>query len=243
MASFFAVEGTVTSIGDLRHGKSGKNYIRLELKINTNEILPAIAFEQIAEKINKEVHVGTYVVISGSVHGTKGNLNARYFDVSLYISHLVSLGHQEQTERSTNKRTNNSVYRNNNTTANSSFANSKNDESTNNVTQELAKREHKLEEKANSTSRENNASTYVKSVKNNANLIEKGNKNSKISKMQSVDNAKDTLNNIDDESSSLFSSDSVKPNNQKSTDEPNSPSNADYYNFDFNFEDNDSFFK
>lgn len=229
MASFFAVEGTVTSIGDLRHGKSGKNYIRLELKINTNEILPAIAFEQIAEKINKEVHVGTYVVISGSVHGTKENLNARYFDVSLYISHLVSLGHQEQTERSTNKRTNNSVYRNNNTTANSSFANSKNDESANNVTQELAKREHKLEEKANSTSR-----------KNSANFIEKGNKNSKI---QSVGIVKDKLNNLSDGNSSLFSSDSVKPNNQKSTDDPNSPSNTDYHNFDFNFEDNDSFFK
>lgn len=229
MASFFAVEGTVTSIGDLRHGKSGKNYIRLELKINTNEILPAIAFEQIAEKINKEVHVGTYVVISGSVHGTKENLNARYFDVSLYISHLVSLGHQEQTERSTNKRTNNSVYRNNNTTANSSFANSKNDESANNVTQELAKREHKLEEKANSTSR-----------KNSANFIEKGNKNSKI---QSDGNVKDKLNNLSDGNSSLFSSDSVKPNNQKSTDDPNSPSNTDYHNFDFNFEDNDSFFK
>lgn len=240
MASFFAVEGTVTSIGDLRHGKSGKNYIRLELKINTNEILPAIAFEQIAEKINKEVHVGTYVVISGSVHGTKENLNARYFDVSLYISHLVSLGHQEQTERSTNKRTNNSVYRNNNTTANSSFANSKNDESANNVTQELAKREHKLEEKANSTSRKNNASTYVKSVKNNANFIEKGNKNSKI---QSDGNVKDKLNNLSDGNSSLFSSDSVKPNNQKSTDDPNSPSNTDYHNLDFNFEDNDSFFK
>lgn len=229
MASFFAVEGTVTSIGDLRHGKSGKNYIRLELKINTNEILPAIAFEQIAEKINKEVHVGTYVVISGSVHGTKENLNARYFDVSLYISHLVSLGHQEQTERSTNKRTNNSVYRNNNTTANSSFANSKNDESASNVTQELAKREHKLEEKANSTSR-----------KNSANFIEKGNKNSKI---QSDGNVKDKLNNLSDGNSSLFSSDSVKPNNQKSTDDPNSPSNTDYHNFDFNFEDNDSFFK
>lgn len=240
MASFFAVEGTVTSIGDLRHGKSGKNYIRLELKINTNEILPAIAFEQIAEKINKEIHVGTYVVISGSVHGTKENLNTRYFDVSLYISHLVSLGHQEQTERSTNKRTNNSVYRNNNTTANSSFANSKNAKSANNVKQELAKREHKLEEKANSTSRKNNASTYVKSVKNNANFIEKGNKNSKI---QSDVNVKDKLNNLSDGNSSLFSSDSVKPNNQKSTDDPNSPSNTDYHNFDFNFEDNDSFFK
>lgn len=236
MASFFAVEGTVTSIGDLRHGKSGKNYIRLELKINTNEILPAIAFEQIAEKINKEVHVGTYVVISGSVHGTKGNLNARYFDVSLYISHLVSLGHQEQTERSTNKRTNSSEYTNNNITVNSSFANSKNAKSVSNVTQELAEREHQLEEKANSTGKQNNTT----SIKNNANFIEKGNKNSKI---QSDDNAKSTLNNAGDENSSLFSSDSVKPNNQKSTDEPNSSSNADYYNFDFNFEDNDSFFK
>lgn len=236
MASFFAVEGTVTSIGDLRHGKSGKNYIRLELKINTNEILPAIAFEQIAEKINKEVHVGTYVVISGSVHGTKENLNTRYFDVSLYISNLVSLGHQEQTERSTNKRNNNSVYRNN-TTENSSFANSKNAKSINNVTQELAKREHKLEEKANSASIKNNAATYIK---NNANFIEKGNKNSKI---QSDDNAKDKLNNLNDGNSSPFSSDSIKSNNQKSTDEPNSPSNTDYYNFDFNFEDNDSFFK
>ena len=37
MASFFAVEGTVTSISDLRRGKTGRNYIRLELKINTNE--------------------------------------------------------------------------------------------------------------------------------------------------------------------------------------------------------------
>lgn len=240
MASFFAVEGTVTSIGDLRHGKSGKNYIRLELKINTNEILPAIAFEQIAEKINKEVHVGTYVVISGSVHGTKENLNTRYFDVSLYISNLVSLGHQEQTERSTNKRNNNSVYRNNNTTENSSFANSKNAKSINNVTQELAKREHKLEEKANSASIKNNDATYIKSVKNNANFIEKGNKNSKI---QSDDNAKDKLNNLNDGNSSPFSSDSIKSNNRKSTDEPNSPSNTDYYNFDFNFEDNDSFFK
>lgn len=240
MASFFAVEGTVTSIGDLRHGKSGKNYIRLELKINTNEILPAIAFEQIAEKINKEVHVGTYVVISGSVHGTKENLNTRYFDVSLYISNLVSLGHQEQTESSTNKRNNNSVYRNNNTTENSSFANSKNAKSINNVTQELAKREHKLEEKANSASIKNNDATYIKSVKNNANFIEKGNKNSKI---QSDDNAKDKLNNLNDGNSSPFSSESIKSNTQKSTDEPNSPSNTDYYNFDFNFEDNDSFFK
>lgn len=239
MASFFAVEGTVTSISDLRRGKTGRNYIRLELKINTNEILPAIAFEQIAEKINKEVHVGTYVVISGSVHGTKENLNTRYFDVSLYISNLVILDHQEQTERSTNKRTNSSEHTNNDITVNSSFANSKNAKSINNVTQELAEREHQLEEKANSTGRQNNAT----SIKNNASLFEKGNKNSKISKMQSVDNAKDTLNNIDDESSSLLSSDSVKPNNQKSTDEPNSPSNADYYNFDFNFEDNDSFFK
>lgn len=65
----------------------------------------------------------------------------------------------------------------------------------------------------------------------------------KIVQYSLYDNAKDTLNNIGDESSSLFSSDSVKPNNQKSTDEPNSPSNADYYNFDFNFEGNDSFFK
>lgn len=236
MASFFAVEGTVTSISDLRRGKTGRNYIRLELKINTNEILPAIAFEQIAEKINKEVHVGTYVVISGSIHGTKENLNTRYFDVSLYISNLVILDHQEQTERSTNKRTNNSEHTNNDITVNSSFANSKNAKSINNVTQELAEREHQLEEKANSTGRQNNAT----SIKNNANFIEKDNKNSKI---QSDDNAKDTLNNIGSKSSSLFSSDSVKPNNQKSTDEPNSPSNADYYNFDFNFEDNDSFFK
>ena len=236
MASFFAVEGTVTSISDLRRGKTGRNYIRLELKINTNEILPSIAFEQIAEKINKEVHVGTYVVISGSIHGTKENLNTRYFDVSLYISNLVILDHQEQTERSTNKRTNSSEHTNNDITVNSSFANSKNAKSINNVTQELAEREHQLEEKANSTGRQDNAT----SIKNNANFIEKGNKNSKI---QSDDNAKDTLNNIRSESSSLFSSDSVKPNNQKSTDEPNSPSNADYYNFDFNFEDNDSFFK
>lgn len=236
MASFFAVEGTVTSISDLRRGKTGRNYIRLELKINTNEILPAIAFEQIAEKINKEVHVGTYIVISGSVHGTKENLNTRYFDVSLYISNLVILDHQEQTERSTNKRTNSSEYTNNNITVNSSFANSKNAKSVNNVTQELAEREHQLEEKANSTGKQNNAT----SIKNNANFIEKGNKNSKI---QSDDNAKDALNNIGGKSSSLFSSDSVKPNNQKSTDEPNSPSNADYHNFDFNFEDNDSFFK
>lgn len=151
MASFFAVEGTVTSISDLRRGKTGRNYIRLELKINTNEILPAIAFEQIAEKINKEVHVGTYIVISGSVHGTKENLNTRYFDVSLYISNLVILDHQEPTERSTNKRTNNSEYTNSNITVNSSFANSKNAKSVNNVTQELAEREHQLEEKANST--------------------------------------------------------------------------------------------
>lgn len=236
MASFFAVEGTVTSISDLRRGKTGRNYIRLELKINTNEILPAIAFEQIAEKINKEVHVGTYVVISGSIHGTKENLNTRYFDVSLYISNLVILDHQEQTERSTNKRTNSSEHTNNDITVNSSFANSKNAKSINNVTQELAEREHQLEEKANSTGRQDNATI----IKNNANFIEKGNKNSKI---QSDDNAKDTLNNIGSKSSSLFSSDSVKPNNQKSTDEPNSPSNADYYNFDFNFEDNDSFFK
>lgn len=236
MASFFAVEGTVTSISDLRRGKTGRNYIRLELKINANEILPAIAFEQIAEKINKEVHVGTYVVISGSVHGTKENLNTRYFDVSLYISNLVILDHQEQTERSTNKRTNSSEYTNNNITVNSSFANSKNAKSVSNVTQELAEREHQLEEKANSTGKQNNTT----SIKNNANFIEKGNKNSKI---QSDDNAKSTLNNTGDEKSSLFSSDSVKPNNQKSTDEPNSPSNADYYNFDFNFEDNDSFFK
>lgn len=240
MASFFAVEGTVTSISDLRRGKTGRNYIRLELKINTNEILPAIAFEQIAKKINKEVHVGTYVVISGSIHGTKENLNTRYFDVSLYISNLVILDHQEQTERSTNKRTNSSEHTNNNITVNSSFANLKNAKSVNNVTQELAEREHQLEEKANSTGKQNNTTRYVEGIKNNANLIEKGNKNSKI---QSDDCAKDTLNNIDDESSSLFSSDSVKPNNQKSTDEPNSPSNADYYNFDFNFEDNDSFFK
>lgn len=236
MASFFAVEGTVTSISDLRRGKTGRNYIRLELKINTNEILPAIAFEQIAEKINKEVHVGTYIVISGSVHGTKENLNTRYFDVSLYISNLVILDHQEQTERSTNKRTNSSEYTNNNITVNSSFANSKNAKSVNNVTQELAEREHQLEEKANSTGKQNNTT----SIKNNANFIEKGNKNSKI---QSDDNAEDTLNNIDNEKSSLFSSNSAKPNNQKSTDEPNSPSNTDYDNFDFNFEDNDSFFK
>lgn len=236
MASFFAVEGTVTSISDLRRGKTGRNYIRLELKINANEILPAIAFEQIAEKINKEVHVGTYVVISGSVHGTKENLNTRYFDVSLYISNLVILDHQEQTERSTNKRTNSSEYTNNNITVNSSFANSKNAKSVSNVTQELAEREHQLEEKVNSTGKQNNTT----SIKNNANFIEKGNKNSKI---QSDDNVKSTLNNTGDENSSLFSSDSVKPNNQKSTDEPNSPSNADYYNFDFNFEDNDSFFK
>lgn len=236
MASFFAVEGTVTSISDLRRGKTGRNYIRLELKINANEILPAIAFEQIAEKINKEIHVGTYVVISGSVHGTKENLNTRYFDVSLYISNLVILDHQEQTERSTNKRTNSSEYTNNNITVNSSFANSKNAKSVSNVTQALAEREHQLEEKANSTGKQNNTT----SIKNNANFIEKGNKNSKI---QSDDNAKSTLNNTGDGNSSLFSSDSVKPNNQKSTDEPNSPSNADYYNFDFNFEDNDSFFK
>ena len=267
MASFFVVPGTVSSIGDLTQGKSGNNYIRLELRINHDELLPVVVFEKLAEKLDRlvkanRIHLGSQLLVSGTVHGTKENVNARFLDVSLFASQITDL--QADSNQSDTAQTNSNFNTsgtnnprasvpNNNNTANSGFANKQNVNSRQRVEQQLAKKEKELEERSNasisslndSQNNENPLNDSAQSAKNNNTSIENAVKNSKIYVDEKVDKGSKHNTTVKANTSSVPQISKSVPENKDTTNEPNNEAEESDDDFDFNFDDedsNDSFF-
>lgn len=233
MASIFTIVGTVTSIGDLRQSRSGKNYIRLELRANGDELLPLIAFERVAKKVIKEVKLGSHALVAGTVHGTNENVNSRYIDISLFVDNITNLDKESYSENKTKPTVNN-------TTSNSYSANSQNagvqqnSGVQNRVQTELAQKEKEIQQKkvVNQQGLQNTESVSSE-PKNN---IAKDNKNSII-----TDDSTET-NTSNSNRDNRVNGNGTASSSQNTT-PPDAPSNdEDDFNFDFDDNENDSFF-
>lgn len=102
MPSIFTLTGSVTSTGELRQSQKGSIYLRFEIRANEDELVPIIAFNELANNLAQNLALGQNVIVTGSVHGTRESLNAKYIDTSLFANEVINLNNTSSKNKANN---------------------------------------------------------------------------------------------------------------------------------------------
>lgn len=245
MPSIFALTGSVTSTGELRQSKKGSNYLRFEIRVNEDELVPVIAFNELADDLAQKLTLGHNVVVTGSVHGTKESLNAKYIDISLFANEVINLNNK--TSKNNNSTQTMQPKKEMATNENSStFSQTKvpnNSGSTFNkekVQKKLTETEQKLVKDATPSETNAFSENFNKPLENNkkkSNIVKNG---------ESATNSDRALNNTLNQSSLATdrnsSNDSEANKNADQIENSGHDSNFDFPNFQDNQSNDDSFF-